>query len=246
MLEEKRRNIFWTPCATNCIDKMLEDIVKIKWVGECVEKGQKITKLIYNRIWLLNLMKREFTGGQELLRPAVTRYASGFATLQGLLDHRIGLKRMFQSNKWISSRISKSDEGREVEKTVLNATFWKKVQCVGRSVDPFLQLLQKVDSDESLSMPSIYNDMYRAKVAIKSIHGDDPRKYEPLWGVIDCHWKSLFHHPLCLAAYFLNPSYRYRSDFIMVGENSDTLLTDDTLIFFTSLIPDLYDCSTQM
>ncbi|KAF8387715.1 hypothetical protein HHK36_026369 [Tetracentron sinense] len=213
MLEEKRRKLFWTPCASYCIDQMLEDFLKIKWVRECMEKGKRITKFIYNRMWLLNLMKKEFTEGQELLRPAVTRFATSFVTLRSLLDHRTGLKRMFQSNKWLSSQFSKLDEGKEVEKIVLNATFWKKMQYVRKSVDPIMQVLQKVDSDESLSMPSIYNDMYRAKLAIKVIHSDDVRKYEPFWSIIDNHWNS-FHHPLFMAAYFLNPSYRYRPDFV--------------------------------
>ncbi|KAA8528167.1 hypothetical protein F0562_035582 [Nyssa sinensis] len=214
MLEDKRKKLFWTPCAAYCVDRMLEDFLKIKWVGECIEKSQKVTKFVYNRIWFLNLMKKEFTGGQELLRPSVTPHASSFATLQSLLDHRISLKRMFQSNKWLSSQLSKSDEGKEVEKIVLNATFWKKMQYVRKSVDPVVQVLQQVNSDESLSMPSIYNDMYRAKLAIKTNHGDDARKYGHFWGVIDNHWTSLFHHPLYLAAYFLNPSYQYRPDFV--------------------------------
>ncbi|XP_077240510.1 uncharacterized protein LOC143881362 [Tasmannia lanceolata] len=214
LLEEKRRNLFWTPCAANCIDHILEDFVKIKWVGECMDKGKRITKFIYNRTWLLNLMRKEFTEGKELVRPAVTRFATSFVTLQSLLDHRAGLKRLFQSNKWISSRIAKLEEGREVEKIVLNSTFWKKMQYVKKSVDPIVQVIRKVDSDQGLSMPSIYNDMYRAKLAIKAIHGDDARKYGPFWSVIDNHWNSLFHHPLYVAAYFLNPSYRYCSDFV--------------------------------
>ncbi|XP_043708696.1 uncharacterized protein LOC122657953 isoform X2 [Telopea speciosissima] len=214
MLEEKRRNLFWTPCAAYCIDRMLEDFVKIKWVGECMDKGKKITKFIYNRAWLLNLMKKEFTEGRDLLRPAVTRFATSFATLQSLLDNRIYLKRMFQSIKWLSSRFAKLDEGMEVEKIVLNSTFWKKMQFVRKSVEPIVQVLQKVDGDEGLSMPSIYNDMYRSKLAVKAIHGDDVRKYGPFWTVIDNHWNSLFYHPLYVAAYFLNPSYRYRPDFL--------------------------------
>lgn len=220
MLEEKRANLFWTPCAGYCIERMLEDFVKIKWVGECMVKGQSITKFIYNRIWLLNLMKKEYTGGQELLMPSVTRYASSFSTLQSLLDHRIGLKRLFQSNKWLSSRFSKLEEGKEVERTVLNPTFWKKMLFVRKSVDPIVEVLQKITSDESLSMPFIYNDMYRAKLAIKSNHGDNVRKYAPFWSVIDNHWNSLLHHPLYLAAYFLNPSYRYRPDFVPVKQTN--------------------------
>uniref|UniRef100_A0A2N9EIB1 BED-type domain-containing protein n=1 Tax=Fagus sylvatica TaxID=28930 RepID=A0A2N9EIB1_FAGSY len=218
MLEEKRRKLFWTPCATYCFDRMLEDFLKIKCVGECMEKGQQITKFIYNQIWLLNLMKNEFTDGQELLRPSVTRCASSFATLQSLRDHKVGLKKMFLSNKWISSRFSKSGLGKDVENIILNAAFWKKVHYVLKSVDPIMQVLQKIDNGESLSMPSIYNDMYRAKLAIKYIHGDDARKYEPFWNVIDYHWSSLFYHPLCMAAYFLNPSYGYRPDFMAISD----------------------------
>ncbi|KAL9314550.1 hypothetical protein ACSQ67_020002 [Phaseolus vulgaris] len=130
-------------------------------------------------------MVGQYGQGLELLKPAATRFASSFATLQSLLDHRVGLRRMFLSNKWILSRFSSSNEGKEVEKIVLNVTFWKKMQ---------------------------------AKLAIKSVHGDDARKYEPFWKVIDSHWNSLFCHPLYLAAYFLNPSYRYRQDFVPHSE----------------------------
>lgn len=216
MLEEKRRNLFWTPCAAYCIDRMLEDFMKIKWVRECMEKGKKITKFIYNRTWLLNLMRKEFTEGRELVRATITRSATSFTTLQSLFEHKVCLKRMFQSTKWMSSRFSKLDEGHEVEKIVLNPTFWKKMQYVRKSVDPIVQVLQKVDSAEGLSMPSIYHDMYRAKLAVKAIHSDEERKYGPFWCVIDNHWNSLFHHPLYMAAYFLNPSYRYRPDFVAV------------------------------
>lgn len=219
MLEEKRSNLFWTPCASYCIDRMLEDFLKIKWVGECMEKGQKITKFIYNRFWLLNLMKKEFTGGQELLKPSFTQFSSSFTTVQSLLDQRNCLKKMFQSNKWLSSRYSKSDEGKEVEKIVLNAAFWRKMQYVRKSVDPILEVLHNINSNDSHTIPFIYNDMYRAKLEIKANHNDDMRKYQLFWDVIDSHWNLLSHHPLYLGAYFLNPSYRYRPDFIPVGED---------------------------
>lgn len=218
MLGEKRRNLFWTPCATDCIDQMLEDFLKMRCVGECVEKGQIITKFIYNQIWLINLMKNEFTQGKELLRQSVTQCASNFATLQSLLDHRICLRRMFQSSKWVSSQFSKEAGGREVEKIVLNPAFWKKVHFVVKSVDPIMQVLQKVDSGDSLSMPCIYHEMYSAKLAIKSVHGDDACKYGPFLDVVDSHWNSSFHHPLYMAAYFLNPSYRYQPDFVAHSE----------------------------
>ncbi|KAM0057006.1 putative transcription factor/ chromatin remodeling BED-type(Zn) family [Helianthus debilis subsp. tardiflorus] len=217
MLEEKRQNLFWTPCAASCIEQMLEDFVKIKWVAECIEKGQKITKLVYNQMWLWNLMKQEYTNGQELVRASFTSVSSSFVTLQSLMDHRTALKRLFQSTKWLSSRLSKSHEGEEVEKIVMNATFWKKVQCVRRSVGPILEVLEKINDGggDSMSMPYIYSNMYKVKFAIKSNHGDDPHKYGNACSIIHNH--SL-NHPLYLAAYFLNPSYRYRPDFVPYPE----------------------------
>lgn len=217
MLEDKRKTLFWTPCVAYSIDRVLEDFLKIKIVGECIEKAQKVTKFIYNRTWLLNLMKREFTGGQDILRPAISKYAANFISLQGVLDHRISLKRMFQSSKWLLCRYSRSEDGKEVEKIVLNASFWKKTQHVLKSVEPVLQALHKVYSNSNLSLPYVYSDLLRAKLAIKSMHGEDADKYGPFWSVIDSHLSSLFHHSLCVAAYSLNPAYRYRPDYQAVG-----------------------------
>ncbi|KZV33648.1 hypothetical protein F511_12347 [Dorcoceras hygrometricum] len=215
MLEEKRTHLFWTPCAAYCIDQMLEEFMKLNRVGDCIEKGQKITRLIYNSAWLYNLMKKEYTKGEELLRPSITRNASSFTTLLSLLHHRVDLRRMFQSNKWNTSKFSKLDEGKEVKGIVLDSLFWRKLQCVIRSVDPIIEVLHNINSDEKLSIPYIYNNMYRAKLAIKNNHNDDAIKYEAFCGMIDGQWSSLFHHPLYLAAYFLNPSFRYRADFIL-------------------------------
>lgn len=214
MLEEKRKHLFWTPCASYCIDRILEDFLKIQWVGECMENGQKITKFIYNSLWLLDLMKKEFTGGQELLKPSFTKFASSFTVVQSLLDQRNCLKKMFQSNKWLSSRYSRSDEGKEVEKIVLSASFWRKMLYVRKSVDPILEVLHNINSNDSHTIPFIYNDMYKAKLVIKANHNDDIRKYQLFWDVIDSHWNILSHHSLYLSAYFLNPSYRYRPDFV--------------------------------
>ena len=37
MLESKHKTIFWTPCATHCIDLMLEDIGNHDWVKDVIE-----------------------------------------------------------------------------------------------------------------------------------------------------------------------------------------------------------------
>ncbi|GJY52817.1 alanine--tRNA ligase [Tanacetum coccineum] len=105
-------------------------------------------------------------------------YQAAGKMLEEKRQNLIALKHLFQSTKWLSSQISKFEEGQEIEKIVLNATFWKKVQYIRRSVGPILQVLQKINGDdENLSMAYIYNDMFKAKLEIKCNHGDDTRKY---------------------------------------------------------------------
>ena len=80
LLEEKQRTIFWTPCAAHCIDLMLEDIGKLDWVKNTVDHAKSITKFIYNHSWILSMM-RKHTGGRDIIRPAITRFATHFLTL---------------------------------------------------------------------------------------------------------------------------------------------------------------------
>lgn len=58
MLESKYRTIFWTPCATHCVDLTFEDIGKVEQVKNTVEHVKYITKHIYSLLWVLNTMKK--------------------------------------------------------------------------------------------------------------------------------------------------------------------------------------------
>ncbi|KAF9601140.1 hypothetical protein IFM89_017045 [Coptis chinensis] len=53
--------IFCTPCASHCLNSILEDFCKIDWVNRCILQAQSISKFIYNDTWVLDLM-RKFTG----------------------------------------------------------------------------------------------------------------------------------------------------------------------------------------
>ena len=81
---ERHPTIFWSPCAEE-IDK---------FVKSCVERAKNICKFIYNHAFVLSTM-RKYTGGKELARPGITRFASNFITLQSLLTSRDGLRSMF-------------------------------------------------------------------------------------------------------------------------------------------------------
>eukprot|EP00253_Pinus_taeda_P023211 PITA_23211 len=86
MLMERHPTLFRTPCATHCIDLMLEDIGKISFVKNIVDSSKSITKLIYNHASVLSLMRKFTNNNKELVRPAITQFATSFISLQSLLN----------------------------------------------------------------------------------------------------------------------------------------------------------------
>ena len=72
------------------IDLILEDIDKISVFYNTIGKVKKITVFIYRHTWVLNLY-RTFSNGRELIRPAVTTFATSYLTLKSILDQKIAL-----------------------------------------------------------------------------------------------------------------------------------------------------------
>lgn len=79
MLMEKYPKLYWTPCAAHCLDLLLEDIAKLDRFKDWIVKGKRVTNFIYRHLRLLDKMT-EYIGGNELVRPAATRFATTFYT----------------------------------------------------------------------------------------------------------------------------------------------------------------------
>lgn len=223
MLEEKHKTIFWTPCAAHCIDLMLEDIGKQEWIKNTVEHAKSITKYIYNHSWVLNLMRKN-TNGREIIRPAITRFATHFLTLQSMISQAKNLQKMFSCDEWNASQWSRKQDGKDTKKKVNDATFWKKAIELVKIVEPLVKVLRLVDG-ESLAMGYIYEAMDQAKEQIRAAYKDRVAKYGPIWKIIDHRWNNQLHRPIHAAGYFLNPRYHYRAQLgeDLTGEVKDGL-----------------------
>ncbi|XP_072075245.1 uncharacterized protein [Arachis hypogaea] len=65
---EKRKNLYWTPCAAPCIDLMLEDFEKkLALHKDTIAKGRRLTTYIYSRTSLIFLLQ-QYTKGRDLVR----------------------------------------------------------------------------------------------------------------------------------------------------------------------------------
>ena len=126
LLQAKRKNLFWTPCAAHCVDLMLEDIGKLPRVKRTIQRGIALVGFIYNHSLALNTM-RKYTNKMELVRHEVTRFATTFLTLQRLHKQKNNLRKMFTSNEWLTSKIAKEAKGKRATDIVLMPTFWNEV-----------------------------------------------------------------------------------------------------------------------
>ena len=162
-LMEKRKHLYWTPCATHCIDLMLEDFEKkITLHKETISTGRRTTTYIYAGSLLISIL-RKYTNGRDLIRPATTRFATAYLTLTCLREHRVSLVNLFDSQEWKNSKFSSSNNGKEVARIVMDNSFWKNIVVCLKAAAPLVTVLRLVDSEEKPAMGFIYEAMESAK-----------------------------------------------------------------------------------
>jgi hypothetical protein len=173
LLMEKRKKLYQTPC-----DLMLQDFEKkIKMHSNTITKGRKITTFIYSRTMLISWL-REFTEGKDLIRPAVTRFATAYLTLSCLEENKGSLINMFSSVKWKTSRFASLVDGKIVQDIVMDSRgFWPNVLACLKAAMPLVRVLIMVDSDEKPAMPFIYAAMDHAKEMIKDNFNKVKKRY---------------------------------------------------------------------
>ncbi|KAG4940916.1 hypothetical protein JHK87_044787 [Glycine soja] len=76
LLEEKRKHIYWTPCAAHCIDLMLEDIGKLPLIRKTIRRAINLVGFIYAHSSTLSLL-RNFTNKRELTLNKLSKEPKG-------------------------------------------------------------------------------------------------------------------------------------------------------------------------
>ncbi|KAI0530703.1 hypothetical protein KFK09_000251 [Dendrobium nobile] len=149
MLIEKRPHLYWTPCAAHCIDLMLERLGQLPQHKSVILKAKFVSKFIYNHSWVLSLM-RKFTD-KEIIRPAVTRFATAYLTLQRFKELRQPLEAMFASEEWDKSSWAKKQEGKQVKKIVMkDDLFWRSTNYALKTTGSLVKVLRMVDGEMAL------------------------------------------------------------------------------------------------
>ena len=211
-LMSKRKQLYWTPCAAHCVDLMLEKIGELPQHKTALLRAKKVSNYIHNHRWVLSLM-RKFTKN-EIVRPAVTRFATAYLTLDSLFGMKEDLQRMFVSKKWAGSRWANKAEGKEIKKIIMDdRVFWPSLEYALKTTKPLVHVLRTVDSEKEPTMPYIYGAMDAVKEQIAKNLNNEVGSYKEIWKIIDEKWDNQLHHDLHAAAYFLNPRCKWDDNF---------------------------------
>uniref|UniRef100_A0A6N2LXX5 BED-type domain-containing protein n=1 Tax=Salix viminalis TaxID=40686 RepID=A0A6N2LXX5_SALVM len=113
--------------------------------------------------------RKEFTNGNDLCRPGITRFATHFLSIQCLLKFKNELRQMFTCTKWVESSHGKSRVGKEITAIVLeDKDFWPRCAHIVNVSQPLVRVLRLADSEEKPSIGYLYEAMDKAKEAIKT------------------------------------------------------------------------------
>lgn len=211
LLMAKYNSIFWSPCASSCINKMLEDIGRQDWVSKVLEEAKTMTRYLHSNSWTLNIMRR-FIGGRELIRPRITRYVTNFLSLRSIVIQEDNLKHMLSHTDWSSSVHSRCPEAQAIKSLLYLERFWKHAREAVNISEPLVKILRIVDGDMP-AMGYIYEGIEKAKDTIKTHYKGNEEKYMPIWDIIDRRWNMQLYSSLHAAAAFLNPSIFYNPAF---------------------------------
>ncbi|XP_059069351.1 uncharacterized protein LOC131859518 [Cryptomeria japonica] len=217
LIVEKYPQIYWSPCATHCLDLLLHDLAKFPWIYEAIHRGRALANFIRNHRLTLSLYRQH--ASRELLRPCDTRFASFYITLKRVVEEKAALRSVVCSNEWENSVLSKSAKGKNIEQIVLNSSFWESGTKVLSICEPIVDVLRMVDGDKPC-LGMLYESMDRCKEAIQRALNNVDAEYMEIWAAVDSRWKMM-HTPLHAAACYLEPKLFHidrQADFeIMAG-----------------------------
>ncbi|KAL5165681.1 hypothetical protein HKD37_18G050770 [Glycine soja] len=134
LLEVDFSKLYWSPCATQCINLMLDDIGKLEEVS-----------------------------GRDILRPAPTLSATNFIVLQNILAHKDALRAMVTSRDWTSSAYAKESRAKKFAEQILDSRFWKKCVDIVKLMESLVCVLYIVDGKDKPAMDCFCQAMYKAK-----------------------------------------------------------------------------------
>lgn len=209
LLELEFKHVFWTPCATHCLNLLLKDLANIAWMDNAIAEGKEVQQFITNHDATRAMFGKH--SKLKLVRPGDTRFASHFMMLHRLVRVKTPLKHMVTCEEWDSWR-NQHVEAKDIEATILSIKFWEDIEKYVKVCWPIMAMLRMVDKDDA-NMGVIFEGMDQMVEKIKEIaltYEDGDTMFREMNELIQARW-IMMHSPLHATGFLLNPKWFSKS-----------------------------------
>ena len=147
LLEAEFKSIVWTPCASHCLDLLMEDVGKLRWVQRIVEKAKAIVTFFTQKVKVLAMFREH--SSLDLKKPSSTRFAYMWIMLERLYEVRTFLRQTVVSTAWGEWDEHDTEEAKAMQRRCLHEGFWSRVRAIVIVMTPFYRVLRMTDCEGS-------------------------------------------------------------------------------------------------
>ena len=139
LLCEKNKTISWSPCATHCLNLVVQDMGDMPHVERLKKCISKVIVFIYNHVALIAWLRKR-PGWTDIVRVGATRFATTFLSFGSLHVHKHDLQTLVTSKFFVDNRLSRESKAKEVVSIILDNSFWDDINVLVKISSPLICL----------------------------------------------------------------------------------------------------------
>lgn len=140
IVKAKYQQIFWTPCNVHSLNLELKSIsFNVAWIGNIIEDACHIHNFVQNHINAFTIYK-VYTH-LSLLKIVDTMFTSTIIMLKRFWEVKTNLGEIVILGFWSFGRKTNKATSKKVKDTVLDDTWWERVDINIKITDPIITLL---------------------------------------------------------------------------------------------------------
>ncbi|CAI5523154.1 unnamed protein product [Closterium sp. Naga37s-1] len=156
--------IEYVPCATHVLDLLMEDVGKITWCKDIVDRCRDMITYVRNHHFTRNYLRsRKVTGGKgkQLVKPTGTRFGTNYIALSRLVQLRSTLSQLVLSEKYAnwSAGARKKLTADTFRGHVMDDAWWKNATYLVELLAIPFKVMRATDSSAKGMMGTIYDVM---------------------------------------------------------------------------------------
>ncbi|CAI5479571.1 unnamed protein product [Closterium sp. Yama58-4] len=155
-------HIEFVPCATHVMDLLMEDVGRMDWAKNVVERANEIITYVRSHHFTRGYLRSpQVQGGKgkQVLKPAGTRFGTQFIAVSRLCEVRVSLVQMVLSEDWVEFAKTRKEGAASFKSNIMDDPWWKKAPYFSALLKLPFVVMRATDSTKKGMMGRIYDMM---------------------------------------------------------------------------------------